>query len=128
MSLSSILSGSERKMRSWHPSFMGFFWVIQRIDQVSLQAPATTFLHHSSCFTHLQTSVYYGKCSSNSKFEHLELLLETNEVLGYRMIGPLIPHDVEVLNKWKDQPAHEATWKASILIQNQFPPFTSRTR
>ena len=53
----------------------------------------------------------------------MELLLEPEDVLGYRWTGFSLPHDVEVLIKWKDLPAHESSWEPYILIQNQFPSF-----
>ena len=51
----------------------------------------------------------------------LELFLELEAMLGYRVTSSSSPHDLEVLIQWKDLPAHEATWEPYTLNQNQFP-------
>ena len=92
--------------------------------QVRLQVTATSFfpVFHIS---RLRPAV--GNTSPAQDLpqlsEDLELLLHPEEVLGYRVNGPSISHDVEVLIKWKDLPVHDTTWEPYVLIQNQFPSF-----
>ena len=123
-----LFSLARRVIEKLEPTFYGPFPVIQCIGQVAykLQLPPTFSIHpvfHISQLRPAVGTVLPTVALPSQLSEDLELLLEPVEVLGYRMIGNSIPHDVEVLIRWKDLPAHETTWEPFTLIQNQFPSF-----
>ena len=119
---------TSRVTEKLEPTFYGPFPVIQHIGKVAykLHLPPTSSIHPVFHISQLQPAMGTALPTlalPSQLSEDLELLLKPAEVLGYHIIGNSIPHDVEVLIRWKDLPAHVTTWETFTLIQNQFPSF-----
>ena len=104
------LSLARRANEKLAPRFYGSFPILQRVGQVAykLQLPASSTIHLVFHISQLRPTIGNVPPSldlPNHLPVDLELLVEPKEVLGYRIDGPFIPHDVEVLFKWKDLPA-----------------------
>ena len=96
------------------PRFYYPFPILQCVGQVAykLQVPTSSTIHPVFHISQLRPIVGnvppYLDLPTHLSVD-LELLVELEDMLGYRIVGPSIPYDVEVLIKWKDLPAQEAT-------------------
>ena len=123
-----LLSLGRRVNEKLAPRFYGPFPALKHVGKVAykLQLPVSPTIHpvfHISQLCPAVGSVPLALDLPVQLSQDMELLLEPEDVLGYCSTGSSLPHDVEVLIKWKDLPAHESSWEPYILIQNQFPSF-----
>ena len=98
------------------PRFYGPFQVLQCVGKVAykLQLPPSSNIHPVFHIFQLRPAVgnLLPTVALPSQLSaDLELLLEPEAVLGYRVSGSSSPHDIEVLIQWKDMPAHDTTWE-----------------
>ena len=96
------------------PRFYDPFPVLKHVGKVAykLQLPVSSTIHPVFHISQLRPTVGSVPPALDLpvKFsQDMELLLEPEDVLGYRWTGSSLPHDVEVLIKWKDLLAHESS-------------------